>query len=495
MADEDSSIQAIKSEGGEQKRAAVTTNMAKLAAAILCGKQGNRPTLWPTTRTRQAAHVPRLVPPRASCLASGLAWEICAAFLQFRSPRPRIKVHGMADPLTSEGTLVCSACHELVEAKYFTSNQIKKGSERRCAMCLRGERETSESERAGSFSSATTMAPWGITSEGAPQVAVGDKFEVWLPQGTISHDRRAWVARRTDTQEWLPNRLPFTAPYYASRVTELEGTWVSVHVTSKGGLQAMGQLQKPALDEMTLPASLRGPPPAAGAARTGETYAGAVTSRPAGPTDRRITVTVFAPKKATTVYLEEVGGPGRIDLGKLSTYCWQTVTRAPCPAYPANMTFKIVAETPGRFYGSNSYKSIEYRVNGRTYSSPMHEGFVFFSNGVDDEDQQESSPSSRAGDMVHALLSDIDNNRPTAATVQTIDSVVQCSNADFSGLVNALLSGNRAPPCCFVLPIIYAWLPTLTALPTVSLALRSWTHKPPSANPHWHCRQLCFALY
>ena len=374
---------------------------------------------------------------------------------------------------TSEGTLRCSSCQKVVHVSLFTHNQLKKGEEeRRCAMCVRGEREASE--RAGSSTvTPTTTSSWGAPSDVTPRVAVGDKFEVWLPKGTVSHDRRAWVARIMNSQEVLPQRLPLTAPYYAQRATAEQGTWISVHVTQHGGLQAMGEVQKTPLDETRLPEHLRGPPPAAGAARTGETYAGAVTARPAGPTDRKVTFTAFAPRKATRVYLEEVGGSGCIELAMLSTYCWQTPTPFVCPPAPANMTFKIVAETPGRLFGHNTLRSIEHRVSGRTYSSPKLESCIFFSQGIDDEDAQASSRASRVSLMVDSLLSSTPER-----SVETIDHIVRSSQADFSEFVNNRLNGMQCSSTCFSLSLMLVLisLPNLAYSFSVALSLASPFH-------------------
>lgn len=363
---------------------------------------------------------------------------------------------GMTD--TSQDTLVCSSCHEALKTSSFTSNQLKKGRDRRCAMCLRADREASERVGASAVTPRTTSS-WGVPSD-TPQVAVGDKFEVWLPKGTANYDRRAWVARVMNSQELLPDRFPLTAPYYAQRVTAQEGKWISVHVTQNGGLQIMGEIQKPPLDETALPEHLRAPPPAAGAARTGETYAGAVTARAVGPVDRKVTFTAFAPLKSTRVYLEEVGGPGRIELAMLSAYCWQTPTPFPCPTFPDGMTFKVVAETPGRLFGHNTLKSIECRVSGRTYSSPKLEHVTLFSDGIDDDDAQAVSRPGRASLMVDSLFS----STPEGC-IETIDHIVQSSHADFSDFVHTRLNGVcNAPPLVFALVDVLAHFPLWSCL-------------------------------
>lgn len=348
--------------------------------------------------------------------------------------------------MTSEGSLRCSACREIQDVKFFTSNQLKKGAERRCALCVRSEREDNETrlrqtDRAGSAENRPAPTPvWGTSS-----ITIGDKFEVWLPKGSMEHDRREWVARDMTTQEFLPRRLALTAPYYASRVTKDEGKWISVHVTSAGKLQAMGELDKPPLDESTLPEALRGPPPAAGAARTGESYAGVVAARPSGPSDRRITITAYAPEKATNVYLEETNGSGGCeDLTMLSPCCWQTKESLPCPPAPSAITYRVVVETPGLIYGTNKDRSDECRIPGRTYQSPQLDHIVNLSPGIDADG---SSIRDRGMKMVDALLRLVYTN-PAAfeVTAQTIDSILQCGSGDYSDYVNKLLKGSLNAP-------------------------------------------------
>ena len=367
------------------------------------------------------------------------------------------------DPPTVADGLFCSDCEEIKPLNNFTSNQQKKGEGRRCAQCVRNERQRAENPE--SSSSSHDDAPhvplplqktWGVATvaaERAPQV--GDKFELWLPKGTKAYERKEWVGRIMNTETVLPERIQLTAPYYATRECEKGGTWISVHVTAQGNLQAMGVVQKPPLNTSDLPAHLRGPPPSAGAARSKDTYASAVTHRAGAPVDRKIAITAYAPKKSKHVYIEEVDGRGSVQLVKVCNNCWRTP--APLPRN-SGWTYVVVVETE-RFdsvpllgsiplLGSSKSRSERQRVGAGRYPDPAVLEHVNFSMGIDQEPDY-----LRAGTMMMSLVEAAGSvqragSEPLGSELQTVvtrvvEALVQAAHADFSLGINMLLDGVR----------------------------------------------------
>jgi hypothetical protein len=283
---------------------------------------------------------------------------------------------------------------------------------------------------------------WGVAKQvgGQRALSVGDRLEIWLPKGTLATDRKEWVARMATTGEILPNRIAFSAPYYATPNCKQSGIWVSVHVTSSGKLQQMGPTNKPALSEGSLPAHLRGPPPPAGAARTGETYAGALSHR-SGPTDRRVSLTTHVPEKATAAHIEQLDGPGRAALIRVGPSCWRTAEPLPCVG---GWEFQLMYETPGKLFGTYKTRGKKFQVERRRSDHPPIEERVILDPGFDDTHTRYD----RAAEMVFGLVERARADADNARIIELIVGSRSAAGMDYSRGLDRLLTGMLSPFAC-----------------------------------------------
>ena len=204
---------------------------------------------------------------------------------------------------------------------------------------------------------------WGSTSDTA--LAIGDKIKVWLPKGTTHPSRKAWVARRIDSDVLLGYRVPLNAPPNVTTLCKDQGRWFRVHVTESGNLQLKGcmRLREPPLDEDALPRHLRGPPPPA------SSWTADALPVPGFTSDSCVTIIMYAPKHATRVALEDLGGNEIVGLAQTgSTNCWRTSKPLP-RGY--GWSYVSVIEVPGKFFGTKKVRTSPRRVAGASSGLTM----------------------------------------------------------------------------------------------------------------------------
>ena len=339
-------------------------------------------------------------------------------------------------------SLECSSCHAMKDVADFTERQLNLGQFRRCPDCTRAAREAGEPSAGLEAPQPPPPPPpppgpaWNVgatapTGRSTTQAAATG-FEIWLPTGTQCHDRRKWVARLPGSENMLPDRLPFTAPYHATKSCAKRGQWLQVHVTKGGTLQSMGILEGAAeLNEAALPPHLRGDPPFAGAARTGESYA-AVASHQTTPLDTKAVLVHVILDRSTAVQsvrIEQHGGPGNIQCQQVQPGYWVCIEPIPCDL--VGFDYVVAVDTPGRFFGTNTSHSVR-RMPGRTHHSPKLEHVVDLGEGEPEQ------IGKRIGFFLGHLVD-------TAMSVEALEALLRAARSyDLTGPINSLLKSRRS---------------------------------------------------
>ena len=189
--------------------------------------------------------------------------------------------------------LACARCSELLPAKFFTDGELRNGEARRCAMCLRGDRQAAASATSLEAASASSQLPSrpapppslppvrrepvlmdefpplgahstfpsqarppapslpdgaaeeSVSTEGADGTATWRRRQIWLPKGTESYDVRKWLQRdpgtRNEPPRLLAEKLEVAAPHFASKCCAEKGIWAHVDRTRAGRLSVMSE--------------------------------------------------------------------------------------------------------------------------------------------------------------------------------------------------------------------------------------------------------------
>ena len=374
--------------------------------------------------------------------------------------------------LTQVAVLQCAKCKAFHPEELFTPKQLGHGDGRCCAMCTRREREEAGASNVGDASASSAepaavsdseapppevpLPAWGI-EEQLPEAQVarrrdiyrGDVLELWLPKGTRSSERREWVARFASDGMFHSARIAYSTPYWIDN--KKKGGWITVKAAAGGMLIQEGPpnryLNKPDLDEETLPPRLRGAAPAAGHARSRDSYAAVARPTARGPSDRKVLLHVYAPADAKFVRVEEPKGvgSGTVELVQVLGCYWRT--RNPLPCGPAGFQYRVCVGTPGRFWGERTEKSNETRsIPGRRFESPPVDNVIDFgdSHGTDDVTRAD-----RAVLLVIALIQSAKTISDDAARrlSEILNTVVQVANANFSGAATTIMQSACSAPC------------------------------------------------